>query len=80
MGLLFGYTFLHFKGIFTLPGPQKEGQMKLVINLKNLNEWVTAQYFNIEGIEPQRAAEHKQLDGEGITYFIIPIHPSYHSY
>ena len=69
----------------TLPGPQRGGHLSPVINLKNLNEWVTFQRFKMESMGTLRKLLKKndwmvKVYLKYAYYTVHPIHPSHHSY
>ena len=58
--------------------PKKEGQWRLVINLKALNSWVQPQHFKLEGIQTLREVLDQndwqaKLDLK-VAYFTVPVH------
>jgi len=61
--------------------PKNGGQMRLVINLKRLNEWVEPQHFKMEGMgtlkELLRVNEWMVKVYRKDAYFTVPIHPDY---
>ena len=64
--------------------PKKGGQMRPVINLKNLNEWVAPQHFKMEGMgtlrELLRVNDWMVKVDLKDAYFTVPMHPSHQSY
>ena len=64
--------------------PKKNGQMRPVINLKWLNQWVSAEHFNMEGIFTLRELLSPgdwfvKVDLKD-AYFTVPIDSGHHQY
>ena len=78
-----GSHFSHLKGtrgllLNNFPSAQKNGQMRPVINLKCLHQWVEAPYFKMEGIatlkDLLRPGDWMVKVDMKDAYFTIPIH------
>ena len=81
---MFRYTTLNLRRIL-IPhsswSPKKGGQMRPVINIKKINEWVIPQHFKMEGMGTLRELlrTNNRVDLKD-AYFTVPIHPSHHPY